>query len=385
MAHSRPAVLGTPPSAATLPPFDQLRLLEIGPIPYFKTVRPAATVFVSTYLEHTAHVPEEGFHILSLSTTASVRRMLSDKGFDLVIVHLSRLSPLGLSWLRRGLLNRRALCGDIRWFRGLGTLLPLLGTAAPMICLDFDDAPFLPPHSDRLVARSVATFKRELPTDRWRMLAWRNGRDLPSPEQRSDPLLRSLLDRFEPLPLGLPLGAIDRFPNAPAEKSVDVFFAGTVDGNSTTRARSVAELRTLTQQGIVVDMPGRIPVSTFYERCASAWLVLSPEGLGWDCFRHYEAPACWSVPLISQPVNERHAPLRDGVHAIYHDVTRGAAGHAIGEALRDKPRLVRIAEAGREHVLTHHTPEAICRSVVERTREKLSWVELEPPMDYRAL
>lgn len=365
---SRPAA----PFRAELPPLDRMRILEIGHIPYFKSVYPAATTFVSTYLEDTRDAPLEGYHLLSWASIATVRRMLREGCFHLVAVHLSRASPFSWSWLRGALLNRRAMRGDIRWQRGLGPLLPLFGASAPLICLDFDDAPFLTPHNERLVARSVATFKRELPTDRWRLLAWRRGRDLPAPQQRMASNGQALVGKFEPLPLGLPLGAVDQLPKAPAAKSVDVFFAGTVQGNSTTRMRSIRELRELAKTGILVDIAERVPVTEFYERCSSAWLVLSPEGLGWDCFRHYEAPACWSVPLISQPVNERYAPLRHGVHALYYDVGRGALAEGVETALKDKARLMRIASAGREHVLAHHTPKAICSYVVERTRERLA-------------
>ena len=67
----------------------------------------------------------------------------------------------------------------------------------------------------------------------------------------------------------------------------------------------------------------RLSLPEFYQRAARAWLVWSPEGLGWDCFRHYEAPACGSVPVINQPNIERHQPLVHGEHAFYYDRSPG--------------------------------------------------------------
>ena len=96
---------------------------------------------------------------------------------------------------------------------------------------------------------------------------------------------------------------------------------------------------------------------------------MSPEGLGWDCFRHYEAPACGSAPLINQPWLDRHAPLIAGEHALYYDVEPGGLTRAVTAALADKPALAKMAAAAQAHVMAHHTPQALARYVVEAARE----------------
>ena len=122
-------------------------------------------------------------------------------------------------------------------------------------------------------------------------------------------------------------------------------------------------------QGVSVDRSEKpLPPAEFYARCAAAWLVWSPEGLGWDCFRHYEAPACGSVPLINQPSIDRHQPLIGGEHAIYYDPEPGGLTRAVLAALADKPALARIAAAGQAHVAAHHTPDALARYIVETAR-----------------
>jgi hypothetical protein len=134
------------------------------------------------------------------------------------------------------------------------------------------------------------------------------------------------------------------------------------------RERGIGELTALRAQGLVVDIPEQpLPRAEFYRRCAAAWLTWSPEGYGWDCFRHYEALACRSVPVANYPTIERHRPLLAGEHAFYYGVEPGGLTDVVQAALRDKARLLRMAEAGRTHVLTHHTPDAIARHIVATT------------------
>ena len=174
------------------------------------------------------------------------------------------------------------------------------------------------------------------------------------------------MEKLRPLSLGLPLSAEGLLPlPAQPEKRVDVFFSGRVAGSSTLRARGLAELRALASQGVTLDIPDApLPQPQFYARCAAAHLVWSPEGLGWDCFRHYEAPACGSVPLINQPPLDRHAPLLAGQHALYYDVEPGGLTRAVTAALADKAALASMAAAAQAHVMAHHTPKALARHVV---------------------
>ena len=112
---------------------------------------------------------------------------------------------------------------------------------------------------------------------------------------------------------------------------------------------------------------GPMSPSEYLARCARAWLVWSPEGYGWDCFRAYEAALAGSAPLIGRQGIERHQPLIDDEHSIYYDLEPGQLTQTVERALKDRGRLVKIAAAAREHVLQHHTPIALARYVVETT------------------
>jgi glycosyltransferase involved in cell wall biosynthesis len=156
----------------------------------------------------------------------------------------------------------------------------------------------------------------------------------------------------------------------PHGKDIDVFIAGRLQWSSTVRERGAAELRQLQKEGIRIEIDeGHIPPSEYLTRCARAWLVWAPEGYGWDCFRSYEAAIAGSVPLISRQTIERHRPLIDNEHCIYYDLEPGQLTKDIRQALQARDRLLEMSDAAREHVLRHHTPQALAHHVVNSTLE----------------
>jgi glycosyltransferase involved in cell wall biosynthesis len=149
-----------------------------------------------------------------------------------------------------------------------------------------------------------------------------------------------------------------------AEKTADVFFAGSVEGLPV-RERGLRELAALRESGLRVDIPEtRLSRREFYARCAQAWLTFSPEGLGWDCFRHYEAAALGSVPVINYPSILRHAPMAEGVHCFFYSPEPGGLTDVVLRALSDKERLKRMASEASALVMRAHTPKALCDHVL---------------------
>jgi hypothetical protein len=241
--------------------------------------------------------------------------------------------------------------------------------SAPLVVVDHEDLPVVSRDNLFLLDRAALWFKRELPADRWRVFLKTAHANLPTPRFRLDPRRLAWVEKLRPISLGLPTEGAALLPIAPAEKRADVFFAGRITGSSSLRPRGMAELFAMAAQGLALDVADTsLPRDEFYRRCAGAWLVWSPEGLGWDCFRHYEAAACGSVPLIGHPPIERHAPLIAGEHALYYDIEAGGLTRAVTAALADKAALARIAAAGQAHVMTRHAPAALARYVVETAR-----------------
>ena len=126
----------------------------------------------------------------------------------------------------------------------------------------------------------------------------------------------------------------------------------------------------MARRGLKIDIAEeRLPQDEFYRRMSQAWLAWSPSGLGWDCYRHYEAPQCLSVPVINYPTIARYQPLEDGIHAIYYSPEGDGLCRTIEFALADKDRLKQIAVGGRAHVRANHVGPKVCEHVLRLALE----------------
>ena len=340
------------------------RVLEIGEYSLFARTWPERTLCLWTGhdpidIGSAPHEPFAPRHV------PMVLRALRRGEFDLVACY----PPPDPPWqprLAASLARRHGWRAAPLLLRHLGPLLLLRRTSTPIAVLDLADQPVVVPHNVPWLGRCRAYFKRELPADHWKVFLRTSGRRLPSARERQSPRMQARVAKLRPLSIGLGperLAAIQAC--APAGKTVDVFFAGRVASSSTVRGAGLGQLEDLRRAGYRIDVaPDRLTPAEFYGRCARAWLAWSPEGYGWDCFRHYEAPLCGAVPVMNYPAIHRHAPLEDGVHAFYYAVEGADLARVIVAALADKARLSTMAGAAREHVLRHHTVERLCEHVV---------------------
>jgi hypothetical protein len=337
-------------------------IVEIGPAPYVALAYPDETLFFAT---DKSAAPPPG--VRTLPSLAALSSALGSAELKLVVCRPNFSTPWGPRHLGRQLFSRRLTQGRASLLSALGPELLRGRISAPVVVLDHEDLPVINRDNLFLLDRCALWFKRELPADRWRVFLKTAHRNLPTPRFREDCRRVAWVEKLRPISIGLPTEGAALLPIPPAEKRFDVFFAGRVTGSSTLRPRGLAELRALAGAGhISLDIPAApLPRPDFYRRCAAARLVWSPEGLGWDCFRHYEAAACGSVPLINHPPLERHAPLLAGEHALYYDAEPGGLTRAVVTALADGDALGRIAAAGQTHVMAHHTPTALARHVVQ--------------------
>jgi hypothetical protein len=342
------------------------RVLEVGGTAMFKQAAPAATELVWT--EHHAHVEGVGATTpFTLRRLPALRRALDRGDFDLIVGHAPRRPPWSV---RRaaGLLRYHGRRGPELYLRSLGTLLLYRSTRTPLVVVDLADEATLWRHNFPLLDRARVYFKRELPIDRSKVFGGSGSRKLGFPAPRRSVRFQAWCGKLAPISLGVsPLrrAAIVRATTPSPDKAVDVFFAGRVDTAPTLREAGLAELRALRREGFRIDLPPEpLERPEFYRRCARAWITWSPEGLGWDCFRHYEAGLCGSVPLMSEPTILRHAPYRTGEQALLHEVEPGELARSVRAGLEDRPRLGWMGAAARDHVLRHHTLERLCEHVV---------------------
>ena len=200
---------------------------------------------------------------------------------------------------------------------------PRMG-GVPLAVLDMHDDGAIHARDLALLKASRRYFKRELPPDAATAF----------PAHLRGDGLAAQLAKIMPISLGLSADVVRDLPASLPAKSVDVFFAGSPSHGEHRRAPGLAQLARLAAAGIKVDIAReRLPRPLFLERCARARIVWSPEGLGWDCFRHYEAAACASVALINEPTIQRY--------------------------------LAAMGADARAHVLRHHTHDALCTYVAE--------------------
>jgi len=350
------------------------RILEIGPTPFLHAAFPESTDFYSTWLDETTANASEGRRIVTMRELPGLARRLRDRSYDIVAVHALPYSPWSPDALVRAIFRRSALRGSIPLVRQFGHQL-LRGTVgAPIAIVDFEDSAVIDRANAFLWDKAAAYFKRELPADHWQVFSGTFHRRLPTRRFREVESNDRRIKKLAPIALGIEVGAEERSAHvmdAKNQKVIDVFFAGRIRGSSTVRSRGMQELEALREEGYTIDVPDE-PVSKeeFFARCARAWIVWSPAGYGWQCFRTWEAALCGSVPLTNRPVIEQYRPLAEGEHALYYDVEPGGLSHAIKSALADKNRLLAMADASRAYVLQHHSRKAIARYVVETTLQR---------------
>jgi hypothetical protein len=336
------------------PEHRSLKILEIGADLFFARAAPDQTEFYWTGIKR------KGFASRALGPRAFVRSLMKLRRgeFDLLVIHPPLYSP----WHPRSLLTALR---DWNWRAPLGLFAMFAQRwvhwfhETPIVVVDLDDSCVIGSHNDYLFDRCRAYFKRELPSDHWLAFCNRWYPKYPGRNWRSWRRNQRRIDKLRPISLGPAFWmSYDGLAESP-QKTADIFFVGAVEGNSTVRSAGLPELRELQDEGYVLDIPdGRLDAPAYLRRLAAAWLAWSPGGLGWDCYRHYEAPLAGTVPLISNPTILRYRPLRDGDHAFYYAPEPGGLAEAARKALADKPRLRKMAQAARSHVRAHHVLRA---------------------------
>ncbi len=342
----------------------KLRILELGDAHYFKLAYPERTTLVWTG----ARVLPKPDQLDATATPGAVLRALNDakRGrYDVVVAYPPRYSPSNPRYWGKAFLQRPWRPWSALTRAHGASYLRYVELPVPLVLADWDDAFGLSRATISLMDRATLIFKRELPVDRWHVLYGGAHPHLPTLRFRLNEKWAARIGKLRPISLPQlsfdPALAHRPFP----DKIADLFFAGSVRGNSTVRQDGLAEIERLRSRGVRVDIPERpLPVSEFRRRMAQAWLAWSPEGLGWDCNRHYEAALGQTVPVINYPTILRYAPLEEGVHAFHYAPEPGGLEAVVMRALANKERLRAMAIAARDHALAHHTVRAVCDHIL---------------------
>ncbi|MGR0480680.1 MAG: glycosyltransferase family protein [Candidatus Electronema sp. V4] len=172
-----------------------------------------------------------------------------------------------------------------------------LNRLAPVAVVDFDDWLALAPAGQELLRGCSFYFKRELHFNRFFLYY----PDRPSPWRKMREQILPLCGKARRLPLGIEDQKYQELQKLRRDgQDIDVFCCG--QPTSTLRIRAAEELKKLASTTnwkiVVVDS---MPFKEFCQHIARSKITVSVSGGGWDCFRHYEAAALGSLPLMDRP------------------------------------------------------------------------------------
>jgi Glycosyl transferases group 1 len=335
------------------------RILEVGEHCLIGRALPSRTDYVCTHLSRAlGSLPSD---LRQLEPMAAIRALRAGS-YGLVIAHAPAYAGLRASILRFAVQRPFRRMPILALRSNLARLVP---RHIPVIMLDLEDAPIVYANNLALLDRALLCYKRELPADRARVFMQARAPALPEAAPRLGQAMVARLAKLRPISTGLSDAVLAEVPQQPVAKTADIFFAGRIAGSSTLRQSGSVELIQLASRGVKVDFATqRLALPDFLKHAAAARLVWSPEGYAHECFRHLEAAACWSVPVINTPGIERHKPLRQGIHALYYNVEPGGLTKAVMEGLRQPERLSKMSRAAHRHALRHHSAAALTRHIL---------------------
>jgi hypothetical protein len=253
-----------------------------------------------------------------------------------------------------------------------GGRFPYSRVGSRLAGLDLADRPVIDNRWFSMLDSCVCFFKRELPQNPCNAFLYTTPRTEDNGNVLVSETFQRRIKKLRPISLGIAPEICREYATLDLPKKTDVFFAGDT-ANRPNRIAGLKLLERLAQDGLAVDIAReKVPREEFFRRCAQAHIVWSPEGLGWECLRHYEAALAGSVPLMQSPSIHRYAPLAEDEHALFYYVEGDHLAFRIRQALQNRGRLVEMGRAARQHVLKWHTQEALGRYVIEETRRTLA-------------
>lgn len=297
--------------------------------------------------------------------------------YDLVISGSSRFPGFNP---RKGFL-RNLVNTSGKFLRQPGMMIagqfPYAKSPAPLVGLDLECCPVIDNRRFRELDRAVCYFKRDLPQNPCNAFLYTHAKTECSGNVLCTAPFNHWVSKLRPISLGINDALAAKLAVIEVPKKTDVFFAGDISLRPN-RMTGIRQLERLKSEGFNIDIATqRLPFDEFIQRCAQACLVWSPEGFGWDCYRHYEVGAAGSVPLMQSPPIYCHAPFRDNENVIYYYVEGDHLAVRVRQALQNRARLVEMGRAACQHVLKWHTHLALSRYVIEETNRTLAESQMQ--------
>ena len=260
------------------------------------------------------YAPEEAWNALChqvIANAETVRRQLFAGTFDLVLLadydaqlfhyqaqrsvlkanawlHLMRMLPT------RGL---AATMAHLHYIRAVTLACEEINRYAPVVAIDWSDTPLLTLRDQQTLRACARYFKRELPFDRLFLYA----QERPIPWRETRKTLLSIVKKTQGIPLGIEDSKYAALKLQRADsQEIDVLFLGEITNTQRkTGMEHLQEFASKSRWNIVIKQG--VPFDEYCRMIARSKITISIAGGGWDCFRHYEAVALGSIPLINRP------------------------------------------------------------------------------------
>ncbi|TLD70888.1 hypothetical protein FEM03_11325 [Phragmitibacter flavus] len=148
------------------------------------------------------------------------------------------------------------------------------------------------------------------------------------------------------------------------DRDIDLFFASSI--NAPPRERGLQFIKNLAQSHPelrlhIADKP--LSADAFHEHMSRSRMVLSTEGVGFHCFRHYQTMLHEAVPLVNHN-DQVQTNLIDGENSLRYHENQNDFNRVVLSALQDLPRLATVARQARLFAQQHHTPNGIARRIL---------------------
>lgn len=272
-------------------------------------------------------------HTGIIPTSRELSMRLSRREFDLILLAdyngaLFRYAHSALHQKLRLLLNvfrqktGRSWAKVIQYYRYVCSFpfsLRELTQFAPIIVVEMADLAYLTLENLELLRECTAYFKREVPYNRFALFTVRHFsqearefiRQEVAASSSQKPVIGSwkdhqgkllhLVEKVSNIPLGI---ADKKYAELKTQRvlrqDIDVLFVGAMTNTMRMRGQQlVQELAANSSWNIVLEES--LPFEDYCRMVARSKITISIAGGGWDCFRHYEAVALGSLPLINKP------------------------------------------------------------------------------------
>ncbi|KQQ17983.1 hypothetical protein ASF53_06320 [Methylobacterium sp. Leaf123] len=344
------------------------RILEFGLMPLVTAAFPERTTFLDTRLRWAdvrTRAPRSGslpLRLLRLARrVAGIGRACLAQDYDIVVARcVGPVNSAGHAYPVHAALSLIGLA-----FRGL-VLFAARGPRVRLAVLDVTDHLTIHPRDRAFLRRCDLFFKRELAANPWNTLETVLPRGACAGHARQDPDCLALRAKLRPFALGIEATAL-KAPLPAAARSYDLFYAGSAQGIAFREAVS-GVLPRLAARGWRIHAPThRLSPEAFAEAITRSRFCLSPGGVGWDCYRHYEVASLGSVPIFDTRPLTGIEPFLHGREGFYLDPQEDLE-RALDHLLRtDDAGVDRMTSAAQALVERVYTFDALARYVIAET------------------